>query len=79
MLLCHIRCNAALQSMNKTILAALLALPVFATIPDANADPISDRVYLTPVSVSACGANQKGFTRIIQQPDGSYTPTPMSA
>lgn len=63
--------------MNKTILAALLALPILAS--HAHADPISDRVYLTPIGVSACGANSRGFTRVIQQPDGSWQPTPYSA
>ena len=61
--------------MNKTLLiAALLAAPTL-----ASADPVSDRVYLTPTYVPACGANAKGFTRVIQQPDGSSQPTPYSA
>ena len=63
--------------MNKTLLLSLLALPLPLVTPggcEAHADPVSDRVYLTTTGSTACGTNGKGFTRTIQQPDGSWTP-----
>jgi hypothetical protein len=59
--------------MNKSLLAALIALPVLASIPEAHADPVSDRVYLTTIGVAACGTKGLGFARTLQKPDGSWT------
>lgn len=59
--------------MNKTLIAALLALPTLASIPEARADVVSDRVYLTTMSSSACGTASLGFKRIKQLPDGTST------